>query len=249
MVKILKISQDKNKYNVVTSLGEYTFNEEVIVHFFIVKGKEFSSTEFDEILDFNDQNEYYLKALNYLSFKERTEFEMKEYLLKKGMQSPDAVIKRLYDKNLLNDSVYAEHFLEYTINNKKGPKYFESELIKRRVKQTIIEEILRKYTFDLQYDTIHQLFLKSVKPKAISYNKYKKQLMDKFVRSGFSLSLINEVIQNNNDILLENIDEDAALKKEFEKIKGLPKQKIYNRLMQRGFHYSKIKELVNKKVD
>lgn len=246
MVRILKISQEKNKYNVVTSLGDFTFNEEVIVQFFIVKGKEFSSQEFDEILDFNDQNEFYLKALNYLSFKERTEFEMKEYLLKKGMTSTDSVIKRLYDKNLLNDSLYAEHFLEYTINNKKGPKYFENELVKRKVDRNIIEEVLYKYTFDLQYETIYQLFMKSVKPKAISYNKYKKQLMDKFVRSGFGITVIKEVFLNNNDYLLENIDEDAALEKEFQKMKGIPKQKAIQKLMQKGFSYSKIKDIVDK---
>ncbi len=249
MVKILKISQNKSKYNVVTSLGEYTFNEEVIVQFFIVKGKEFSAEEFDGILNFNDQNEYYIKALNYLSYKERTEYEMKEYLLKKGMESPETVIARLYDKNLLNDSLYAEHFLDYTINILKGPRYFETELIKRRVKKNIIEEILQKYTFEIQYDTIQQLFMKSVKLKAISYNKYKRQLMDKFVRSGFSLGIINEVLQNNNDILLENIDENTALVREYDKIKDLPNQKIYSRLMQKGFNYSQIKELVNKKVD
>lgn len=249
MVKILKISQEKNKYNVLTSLGEYTFNEEVIVQYFIVKGKEFSSSEFDEILDFNDQNEFYLKALNFLSFKERTDYEMRDYLMKKGMSNPDGVIKRLYDKNLLDDSVYAEHFLDYTIHNKKGPKFFENELMKRKVNRHIVDEVLTRYTFDLQYDTIYQLFIKSVKPKAISLNKYKKQLTDKFVRSGFTLSVINEVFLNNNDVLVENTDEESALEKEFNKIQSLPKQKIISKLMQKGFNYSKIKDIVNKKVD
>lgn len=245
MVKILSIVQDKRNYKVVTTIGEYVLNEEVLVEFFIVKGKEFSNEEFDSILDFKDQNEYYLKALNYLSYKERSEKEMRDYLIGKGLSNPQTIMSKLLDKGLINDEVYASHFLEYAFNQLKGPKYVESELIKKGIKHTIITELMYQYDFEKEYDTLYQLFMKVTKPKTISFNKYKKQLMDKFVRSGFGLGTINEVLQNNYDYLMEQVNEDDALEKDYQKIKDLPKDKVIKKLMQKGYHYSKIKDIVS----
>lgn len=245
MVKVLSISQDKRNYKVVTTIGEYVLNEEVLVEFFIVKGKEFSNEEFDKILDFKDQNDYYLKALNYLSYKERSVKEMRDYLISKGLVDPSDMVQKLIDKGLINDEVYAEHFLEYAFNQLKGPKYVETELFKKGIKQSIIKELLYKYDFEREYDVLYQLFMKAAKPKSISFNKYKKQLMDKFIRSGFGLNTINEVIQNNYDHLMDQVDEDSALEKDYLKIKDLPKDKVIKKLMQKGYHYSKIKDIVN----
>lgn len=243
MVKILSISQDKTNYKVVTTIGEFKFNEEVLVEYFIVKDKEFSNDEWDAILDYNDSNKFYLKALNYLSFKERTIFEMTEYLESKGMIDTTDLIDKLLDKGLLNDEVYANHFLEYAKNNLKGPRYVEVELRKRRVNHNLISEVLSHYTFEAEYDVCFRLFEKTVKPKEVSYNKYKKQLMDKFVRAGFGLNVINEVILNNNDLLRECAKEEASLLKDYQKIKHLPKDKVIQKLLQKGYHYSKIKDI------
>ena len=245
MVKILNITLKKKKYIVETSIGEYKLNEEVLVEYFIVKGKEFEEDLFAEIIEFAEQNVFYLKALNFLSFKERTKFEMEEYLIKKGLLNPDAIIDRLAEKGFINDPRYAKNFLEYCFNNQKGPRYYKMELTKRKVDPNLIEDELLRYDFEKEYENLLILFNKTLRPKAISYNKYKKQLMDKFARRGFSIYTIKEVLQNNIEEMLENIDEVAALKKDYEKIKDLPKQKIITKLLQKGYNYGKIKDIVN----
>ncbi len=245
MVKILSVTLKKNKYIVETTIGEYKLNEEVLVEYFIVKGKEFEEHVFTEMLEFAELNTFYLKAINFLSFKERTYYEMEEYLIKKGLSHPESIIDRLTEKGLLNDTRYAKNFLEHSINSLKGPRYYKMELTKRRVDPNLIEDELLKYDFEREYDTLLTLFKKTLRPKAISYNKYKKQLIDKFARSGFSIYAINEVLQNHIEEMLENIDEIAALKKDFDKIKTLPKQKIITKLLQKGYNYGKIKDIVN----
>ena len=245
MAKVLKVSSTKKGFVVTTDIGEYTFNEEVIVEFFITKGKEFSKDEFDKILDFSDESKYYLKALNYLSFKERTIYEMNEYLLSKGLIDTENVMNKLLEKGLLNDSLYAEHFYSYTINNLKGSKYFEMELKKKRVKFDIIDEVLVKFTFEVEYDTLHQLFMKTVKNKSVSYNKYKRQLMDKFIRSGFKIGVINEMFSNQSDYLREHCNEEEALLKDYNKVKHFSRDKVISKLMQKGYNYGKIKDIID----
>lgn len=245
MVKILKIVLNKRKYTVETSIGEFEFGEEVIVEYFIVKGKEFSKKDFDKIISFADTQEYYIKALNYLSFKERTEFEIVDYLAKKGLDESQTIIDKLKTKGLINDERYAEHFLDYCLNNLKGPRNFESGLIKRRVDSKIIASVRFKYDFDLEYDTLLKLYKKTLRPKEVPYNKYKKQLMDKFARSGFGINVINEVLMNNRDELVENALEDKALERDYNKIKDLPKDKVIKKLLQKGYYYAKIKDIVN----
>jgi len=200
---------------------------------------------FAEIIEFAEKNVFYLKAINFLSFKERTKYEMEEYLIKKGLLNPEAIIDRLTEKGFINDARYAKNFFEYCLNNLKGPRHYKMELTKRKVDPNLIESELLKYDFEREYDILLTLFKKTIRPKTISFNKYKKQLMDKFARRGFSIYAIKEVLQNNIDEMLENIDEIGALKKDYEKIKTLPKQKIITKLLQKGYNYGKIKDIVN----
>ncbi|WP_235425115.1 hypothetical protein [Heyndrickxia ginsengihumi] len=87
MPTITKISVQKNnpeRYNIFLD-GQYRFSvdEEVLARFQLLKGKEISSFELDHIMLQDDIRKGVNIAIQFLSFRMRSEKEIKDYLRKK----------------------------------------------------------------------------------------------------------------------------------------------------------------------
>src|SRR5699024_6881295 len=115
---VTKVSQQKrssDRFNLFLD-GKYAFSisEDVYVKFHIHKGKELSAEEIDTIKQADNVQRAYLLAIHYLSYRMRTESEMRTQLGKKELLDDviEQVIKRLYDEKLLDDGVFARTFVQ-----------------------------------------------------------------------------------------------------------------------------------------
>jgi len=162
-----------------------------------------------------DQTERLLnKALKFLSFRPRSEQEVRVYLLRRGKlkdieksesekkeyeKSIDEVILKLRGFSYLDDKEFASWWLDQRTKYKLSGGYLiKSELIQKGVDKEIIKEILDGLDEE-------KMALEVAKKKTISYKRLNKEelrikLGQFLARRGFNWSTIKKVV----DTLLKN---------------------------------------------
>lgn len=245
MIEILKVEKDKKKFIVKTSEGEYKFTEDIIVNYLVLKGKTFTEKEFKKIIKENGTDELFNKALNYISYQQRSEYEIYSYLKEKGAESTEItkIIKKIKDFGYINDEALANYLLEYATLQKKGPKFLEKKLQEKRIAQDTINKTLLKYDEVLEREVVEILASKLVTKNTDKPVKVQKaHIYEKMMRDGFSSDVISYVI-NNLEFCDNSLDH---LEKEIEKLQYKyrdldeykRKEKIIASLLRKGYDYS-----------
>jgi len=153
-----------------------------------------------------EQNIFDIKqtALNYASYKPRTNFQVKNKLKEKGFNSSEIqiAIDFLTEFNLLNDEKYAKIFIkDYLLKKPCGKNKLKQELYKRGISKNLIEDSVNKYfpdnkTMDLAKKASEK------KLRTISYkpiDKQKKSLISFLQRQGFNWNIIKEMLDSYFD--------------------------------------------------
>lgn len=249
VIKILKVKQigKSDNYKVIylksENQEEINLPSDVIVEYRILKDKEFEMDVFEKILDFANMNKWFNKALNFLSFKDRTIKEIKEYLKKNEVIDShiEDITNKLISMRLLNDEEYACKYLEEVIRKKKGLKYFKYQLTNKGISPTIIDKIATTYPVELIIDELIPAIQKQQEklytyPVAIQ----KQKINDKLLRDGFSSTIISQVfaeIKWTEDIKKRLIFEIEKIKKQTD-----DESKIIKKLLAKGYTYQDIKK-------
>ena len=121
-----------NKYKVLFDDIEVKLYDDVIIKYQLLRKKEITDEEFQEITEYNDRLEAYYKALKYISNKLRTEKEVFNYLDKVYSKSViRETIERLKQDGYLNKEVYLKSYLADQINlSNNGPEKIKKDLVK-----------------------------------------------------------------------------------------------------------------------
>lgn len=149
-------------------------------------GKQLSRNDLEQIKSDSEIDKTYNRALFYLQYGPRTEYQMSSYLTQKGYdeQYISIIIQKLKDSNLINDYNYTQSFVtdKRTIGL-KSDTYIRNQLIKKGVDKSIIESVLSKVDADNQLDVLKELMVKRYKQS----EKYRdKQKMTQYLlRQGF----------------------------------------------------------------
>lgn len=218
-MKIVKYKKQKNnQYLVEFDSNSLELYEEVILENGLLLKKEITANEYDLLLKKNQYWSCYYTALRYLRVRMRSVFEVKSKLFKEQFLKEDveSVIERLKEQGYLNDSIYANSFFhEQIMTTYHGPKKIGDELRKRGIDSLIIQETLSMYEESLQIEKVQKLVSKKVQS---NHNKSIQQLKRKIymdlLGDGFSKSIIDRVLANQNFPLEENIRD-----REYQKIK------------------------------
>jgi regulatory protein len=150
------------------------------------------------------------KALRYLSYRPRSEKEIREYLLgkhkpqKKSFEPPSdeilvAVITRLQELRFLNDKEFAASWVRSRTEYKpKAKAIIKIELRQKGIKDEIIEQVLQEQTVVKDDKTIAKELL--VKRKKRYEGMEKQELYQKaggfLARKGFSFEVIKTAIDS-----------------------------------------------------
>jgi regulatory protein len=102
-----------------------------------------------------DQDKFidaYNKSLDYLSYREHSELELSNKLIKKGFESSLAheVIDRLVAKNLVNNARFADVYVNARKRKGFGPKKIFFELKQRGIQENISDKALFNDSNDWQ---------------------------------------------------------------------------------------------------
>jgi regulatory protein len=197
MAKITGLKlQKRNKERVNVYLdGAFAFGLSKIVAAWLHTGQELSEEKIAE-LQAQDNVEIALqRALNYLSYRPRSEKEVRQNLKKHDTHPGviDEIIDRLKRGGLVNDSSFAELWVENRSEFRpRGARMLRSELWQKGISDEVISETLD----DLDETS---LALKAARKKARRYRdlereEFRKKLFGFLARRGFHYGIIAEVV-------------------------------------------------------
>ncbi|MBE9529065.1 MAG: regulatory protein RecX [Proteobacteria bacterium] len=140
-------------------------------------------------------------ALRFLSYRERTEYEMREKLQAKGAYSKEIVeetIEYLTEADYLNDRRFAAALAGSRIRNKAWGRYKISiDLKKRRIADEIIKEVVAGIDDTAEKETaeaaIEKWFRKSGNTSPLSQKEYQRAFRHLASR-GFSTAIAIKVL-------------------------------------------------------
>jgi len=220
-MKIEKYKKLKsNKYEVVIDDIKVKLYDDVIVKFQLLRKKEISLEEFEEITEYNDRLEAYYKSLRYITKKLRSEKEIWKYLEKDySKEIIKETIDRLKKDGYLNEEIFLKSYISDQINfGSYGPNKVKDDLIKLGINEEEVEEKINQIDNDVWLDKIKKVISRRVNTnKTYGVYKLKEKIIYDLSRMGFYKWMIEDVI-DECDITTD----DSIVKKEY--------MKVYNKL-------------------
>jgi len=259
-VKILSIEKKtkSKKYKVITDDLDYTVSEDMIIKHQLFKDKVFTEKEFKQVIEDILEDEYFNKVINLLSISYKSEYEVikyihtneaknKQYLKEVQIQN---IIKKLKQFNYLDDNKLCDYAIDYYIRNKKGPLFIKQKLKEKKIEESIINDKIKRYDYDLEEKIIVEI-IKKENNKNLPLKKYKQNLSNKLIRNGFTSSIVYKLIdkvnfEDNSELLIEkDYNKIYNRVKDKNKTESEKKQLIINGLLSKGYEYSIIKNYLN----
>jgi regulatory protein len=159
-------------------------------------GQEFDNVEFNKIKDIANEDKAYTRALDLLSRRPRTVWEMQQYLKSKSYQKEliDKIVGRLVEKSYLSDMKFAESWVSSRRALKRTSKRkIKLELKQKHVSDSIINEVVSND------ETIETEVIKQIIEAKRTQSRYSDQqkLVSYLARQGFNYSDIKTAIEDS----------------------------------------------------
>ncbi len=239
-----------NKYKVKIDDIEVKLYDDVIIKYQLLRKKELTDEEFEEIVEYNDKLEAYYKALRYISNKLRTEKEVFNYLDKVYSKSViRETISKLKDEGYLNKEVYLKCYLSDQVNlGNYGPEKIKKDLVKLGFEEEEFKDSLLKINDEIWLEKLDNLVKKKINANH-SYGVYKlkEKILYDLSNMGYYKWMIEEVL-NRHDL----VTDEKIIKKEYQKLYNKLSKKyegselayqVRVKLLQKGFSYSEIDDI------
>ncbi|QMS84301.1 RecX family transcriptional regulator [Candidatus Xianfuyuplasma coldseepsis] len=260
MIKITNITSAKQEQAVLeVQENQVTHHHVVSMHFIYTHhleiGQELPTAFYRQLVQENEYDQLYNKALHFISYQMRTISEVKKHLGKST--SDESVIQTIVDRlkkdHYINDATYVKEYvsekLEYDII---GPIKIKEKLIQKGIHYDLIDSELQRYTETLEYAKMEDFIRKDIRYTIKKpYRKYIESLKRKAINRGFHLHVIDSAIVSFKDDILEQIDDRELLQKEYCFLRKThdidhydDRQKLIQKLLRKGFNYDRIKELL-----
>lgn len=188
------------KYRYLISFGTYSLevHEDVMIKYRMIKGAFFNKTELVEIVLADERQRVYSDALQYLSRKPRTGYEISMRLGEKGWSEDiiKDVLNSLTEEGLVDDALYAQEWAGQRVKSRgKGKMWVRQELRQKGVSKPLIEEALIGVSEEDEYDSALQLGSKKWKSTSGEYIDKKRKVGAFLMRRGFSGALVSRVLR------------------------------------------------------
>jgi regulatory protein len=183
--------------------GRFAFglNEEVLYKYGLKEGQEIEQKKIEKIILSEIKKETKEAALKFLSYRMRSEKELRDKLRSKGFVKDiiDEVIEDLQRVNLLNDHEFASAWIRDRLsNNLRGKALLKQELYKKGIKEEIIKKILKEYFADETEElNLAKRLLEKRKRRYenLESNVAKRRISDFLLRRGFSYDIVKQVLK------------------------------------------------------
>lgn len=251
-MKITKIEKKKRLYLVeIDETDKLYVTEDTIVHFMMTKGMSLTKAELADIKTFAQFSYGKNLALYHLSFKKRTEKEVRDYLVQHEIDDKiiPQVLKNLKEDKWIDDENYARQVIESNLHTgDKGAYVLKQKLMQKGIAPSILDRLLADMDFTELAEKIAEKLLRKYQTRLP-----KKALEDKFlqflVNKGFSFSEAKAAL-SNLEVQKDDEQEEELIYQELEKqhrrlskkYEGYDlKQRLSQALARKGYDYDDIR--------
>lgn len=187
-MKITDIKQQvkrQERYSIfVDDKYSFSLSENALMKSGIRIGREYSQAELDELQDTAVLDKAYMRSLDLLSRRARSEWELRDYLKRKdyGPEVIEKIIDRLGEAGYIDDYKFAVSWVEsrHLLKNISSRKLWQ-ELKQKRIPDEVINQVLEEDETD-ELET-----LKNLVAKKRSQSRYQddQKLMAFLMRQGY----------------------------------------------------------------
>lgn len=161
---------------------------------------DFSEDEILEMKYFSDIERAKSRAINYISGKLKTKYEVRLKLKENGFAEDviDEVLDILEKEEYLNDKVYCEIFIEDKKKlNGYGKNKIKSLLIQKGISKNIFEDFLNEFEYDEEFDNALKMGIKKLELLSNEEDNFKKKqkIINYLTYRGFDFDVINDVLK------------------------------------------------------
>lgn len=215
MKKISLVERQKKnslRFNIYLD-GEFAFgaDEDTVVNFRLLKGKEISEEELEKILFETEIGKLMERMYGLFSRRQRTEREVRDYMRKLSFKRKlkdqeeisevivDKIVERLKTKQLLNDEQFAQDWMRARqISKKKGQVAIKSELMQKGVSKEVIDQLMSE---NISEDSEQKLANEALEKKMHSFKglekqEFKQKALQFLMRRGFSYDNAKDVVED-----------------------------------------------------
>lgn len=141
-----KQKRGKHRYNIFLN-EEYAFSvhEDILIKHRLVKGESVDLQDMERIIQDEEQNNAYMKALRAIGRRPHSSSELKRKLKESGYEPPiiEWVIEKLAAQNYLNDEEFAKMWTDSRIiSQKKGRNLVRQELQQKGIDKELVKHAM-----------------------------------------------------------------------------------------------------------
>lgn len=188
--------QKRNRQRINVYLdGEFKFGLARIVAAWLQVGQELSEEKIELLLAQDNEEVAYQRALKFLDYRPRSEFELRRNLRKHKINDEvqDIVIRRLHENSLLDDERFASLWVENRCELRpRGKRLLQYELKQRGITEEIIQNTLE--TIDEEHLAYRAAKKQARKYESLEWNTFRKKMYGFLSRRGFGYATSSEVI-------------------------------------------------------
>lgn len=212
MPQITSLTLQKNKKRVnVFFDGKFAFGLklETVTSLGLNKGQVLTNAQVKKLFFDSFFEKLYNRVLNYLSYRPRSEKEVKDYLYKKFYQLKkldssfkeklkEKILKKLKKQELLDDLEFSTWWIGQRLDFKFfGKRRLRGELMAKGIKEEIIDRVLGEISQEKLLKLAKRLLQKKKKTyKKLDPQKLKEKLIGHLQRRGFSWEIIKIAIDD-----------------------------------------------------
>ena len=250
-MKITKLEKKKRLYLMELDNQQTSYiTEDTIVRFMLSRDKVISKEELTEIQDFAQFSYGKNLALYHLSFKARTEKEVREYLKKYDLDEKitSQVIANLKEDNWINDRQYSYSIINANQSSgDKGPYVLAQKLSQKGIAKATIEDVLKDFDFSEVAQRVAEKLLKKYTGK-LPARALQDKIIQNLTNKGFSYSDAKSAFDNldsqvdqetTQELIFKELDKQYT--KYARKYEGYElKQRLTQVLARKGYDFSDI---------
>jgi regulatory protein len=223
ITKIERQKRAKDRYNLyIDEQFVFSVHEDVLIKYRLIKGAVINSEEMRIIVEAQDQQQAYLDAIRLLSFRLRSEYELKARLMQKNYE-PQTIadtLDRLRREQYIDDSLFAEQLTQERVHSqKKGRNWIKQELQHKGLKPehiTSAMELIDEQTeFSNAYALVHKKYGAGLSPDADVQN-IKRKAFAFLQRRGYGSSVVTRVMREFTKSIGRGLDGEEDFEISFE---------------------------------
>jgi regulatory protein len=187
--------RNKNRVNVYLD-GEFAFGLAAIEAARLRVGQMLSDEEIIKLRMRDDIERAYERALDYLSYRPRSEFEVRRRLREKDFEDQvvELVMGRLVRAGLLDDREFARYWVDNRARfNPRGLRGLRHELQQKGVSRDIIDDALA--TFDVETAARKTVEDGARRLSQEDPSAFRRKLQAYMARRGFSYAVIKPLVE------------------------------------------------------